>query len=381
MRDYDRTNAMSRDLLIDISAAINQRAGIGRYARELTRQLIPILDAGATRLWYAEDESTYDADLLDRDPWRGLPVRRAPISRLNVDRLVFRESLRLRASCEIGRPDDVYSPDFTAPSPDKARTHVTVHDLAWLHPEAETPPPLANFLAPVVERSVRSATTVFTVSEAIRAEIVDRYPIPEERVVLAPNAAAPQFFDPEPLSDERLLSLGLRKPFLLAVGTIDPRKNLTALLDARGYLRSGVQLAVVGRPGWRAPEILGRIEDLRTSGRSCIWIRSDEALPRLMASAAVVIYPSRLRRVRTAKHRSSGDRGARARVGIVGVSRSRGRSGRLYRATDRRRCRLPSSGCSGDVRSRVVRNRKEQARQFTWTKSAEIVARRLQDAG
>jgi len=78
----------------------------------------------------------------------------------------------------IGRPDDVYSPDFTAPSPDKARTHVTVHDLAWLHPEAETPPPLANFLAPVVERSVRSATTVFTVSEAIRqkSSIVTRFP-------------------------------------------------------------------------------------------------------------------------------------------------------------------------------------------------------------
>jgi len=75
--------------------------------------------------------------------------------------------------------------------------------------------------------------------------------------VLAPNAAAPHFFDPEPLSDERLLSLGLRKPFLLAVGTIEPRKNLTALFDAHGIsaIRSSARVVgdPVGEPGDSGP--------------------------------------------------------------------------------------------------------------------------------
>ncbi|MCC6674725.1 MAG: glycosyltransferase family 4 protein [Thermomicrobiales bacterium] len=374
---------MGDDLLIDISAAINQRAGIGRYARELTQQLIPILDAGTTRLWYAEDESMYDAELLTRHPWRELPVRRAPISRLNVDRLVFRESLPFARFLRVGQPKDVYSPDFTAPAPGRARTHITVHDLAWLHPEAETPPPLANFLAPVVERSVRSATTVFTVSETIREEVIERYTISGDRVVLAPNAAAPQFFEAQPLSADALLAFGLRKPFLLAVGTIEPRKNLTTLFEALAHLPSRIQLALSGRPGWRASEILGRIDELGSSGQVVhLGFVPDDVLPRLMASADVVIYPSRYEGFGLPIVEALAT-GAPVIASRLPVFREVGGDlvdyvaptdpVEIAAAIEHVLRRTPDA----DAR----RGRKERARQFTWSESAEIVAQRLRDAG
>src|SRR6478752_9733008 len=158
---------MSFDLLIDISAGVNQRAGIGRYSREITRRLIPMLDPNTTQLWYAEENAPYDPGLFEREPWNTLRARKSPLSCSNVDRLLVRQGLPMGRLLRVGNPTDSYSPDFTAPAAGNARTHITVHDLAWLHPEAGTPEPRARFLAPVVERSVDSATTVFTVSEAI----------------------------------------------------------------------------------------------------------------------------------------------------------------------------------------------------------------------
>lgn len=236
---------MRDDLLIDISAAVNQSAGIGRYARELTRQLIPMLDLGTTRLWYAEENLPYDPELPKRPPWSDLPARRSPISRLNVDRLFMRQHFPLQRLLRLGKPTAVYSPDFTAPAPNQSRTHVTVHDLAWLHREAQTPEPLARFLGPVVERSIRSASTVFTVSNAIREEIVQQFAVSADRVIVAPNAAAAHFHHAQPFDDDALVTFGLQRPFFLSVGTIEPRKNLPVLFEALAMLPPFAQLALV----------------------------------------------------------------------------------------------------------------------------------------
>lgn len=284
---------MSGELLIDISAAVNQGAGIGRYARELTRELIPMLDPSSTTLWYAEDDNPAEPALPDEFPWSQLPLRKTGLSRLNVDRLFVRQSFPGRRLLRVGKPANVYSPDFTVPPAGNARTHITVHDLAWFHPEARTPEPLAKFLAPVVERSVRAAATVFTVSETIREEIIERYRVPGDRVIVAPNAAAAKFHDADLLSDDEIAAMGIRKPFLLAVGTIEPRKNLGTLFEALTLLPATMQLVVVGRSGWDSSSILGRIDELGLGGRVIrLGYLPDDALPGLMAAAAAVVYPS-----------------------------------------------------------------------------------------
>ncbi len=278
--------------LIDISAAINQGAGIGRYARELTRALIPLLPPDSTRLWYAaESAPVRSSTLVEQSPWSQLAVSRSWLSRRNVDRLLVRAQLPLGVLIGAGHPADSYSPDFTAPP--GRRTHVTIHDLAWLHPEAQTPPELANYLAPVVERAVARATTIFTVSSAMRTEILDRHRLPENRVIVAPNAASSQFFASMPLSDADLAALGVHRPFLLSVGTIQPRKNLPVLFEALARLPDDVMLVVVGENGWDAKRQLEPIDRLKLHRRV---VRpgyvAEQALASLYASAAAVVYPS-----------------------------------------------------------------------------------------
>jgi glycosyltransferase involved in cell wall biosynthesis len=372
---------MSGDLLIDISAAVNQSAGIGRYARELTQQLIPILGPDQTRLWFAEEDCPYDPGLPGRTPWADLPMRRSPISRLNVDRLLVRQSIPIQRLLRVGKPADIYSPDFTAPAPKQTRSHITVHDLAWLHPEAQTPDPLARFLGPVVERSVRLASTVFTVSSAIRDEVVRNYAISPEQVVVAPNAAAPPFFQAQPFDDDALVTFGLRRPFFLAVGTIEPRKNLPVLFEAMAMLGAGTQLVLIGRAGWGAPEILGRVDELGLSGRIVrLGFVPDDSLPRLMASAAAVVYPSRYEGFGLPVVEALAT-GAPVVASNLPVFHEVGGDVVTYvdpsdpvELASALECARSQPGAAEDRQARVAR-----ARHFDWQSSAAIVAQRLQE--
>ena len=152
--------------LIDVSAALNQGAGIGRYARQLTRELIPLLPPDSTRLWFAADDLPADPKLLERPPWSALPVSPARLTRENIDRFWVRARLPVRKFLGSGNPTDSYSPDFTTP-PGK-REHVTIHDLAWEdHPEdfARTTAWKYRTIAP---RAARSAERVICPSQFTR---------------------------------------------------------------------------------------------------------------------------------------------------------------------------------------------------------------------
>jgi glycosyltransferase involved in cell wall biosynthesis len=367
--------------LIDISAAVNQGAGIGRYAREITRALIPMFAPESTQLWLASDPVPAHPGLLNQPPWNSLPVRRSRLSRQNFDRFVMRWRVPAGLLLVTGTPLNSYSPDFTAP-PGK-REHVTVHDLAWLHPEAETPPPLAQFLAPVVDRTIRRASTIFTVSHAVRDEILERYGVLPENVIVASNAAASPFFEPPPLSAAELSGLGIRDAFLLFVGTIEGRKNLSVLLEALAQLPETLTLVVVGKDGWNASQQLEPIQRLHLHERV---IRpgyvEDRMLPGLYAAASAVVYPSKyegfglpiIEGLATGAPVVATDLPVFREVGGKEVEYfDSGDPLALAAAIER----VVFDQSQGDEAAR--KRRQEQARTFDWKSSAEVVARRLQE--
>lgn len=372
---------MGFELLIDISAAVNQGAGIGRYAREITRELIPMLEPTSTRLWYAEEDAPFDPGLPEQAPWITLPLRKSPISRLNVDRLFVRQSLPLRRMLRLGKPSDVYSPDFTAPASGSARAHVTVHDLAWLHPEAGTPEPLARFLEPVVERAIDAASTIFTVSETIRQEIVEHYSVPTDRIIVAPNAPAAHFHHAEQLDDDGLVTFGLRRPFLLSVGTVEPRKNLPVLFEALGLLAPSIQLGVIGRAGWNGTSILGQVDAMGLNGRVVrLGFVPDDALPGLMASAEAVVYPSRYEGYGLPVIEALATGTAVVSSDLPVFREVAGDSAEYFDPVDPADLARAISAAVSLPEDEALRSaRKSRARRFDWQMSASIVARRLNE--
>jgi glycosyltransferase involved in cell wall biosynthesis len=159
---------------------------------------------------------------------------------------------------------------------------MTVHDATpWLHPDAAG---TRWYTRPLYPQALARAAAIFTVSEAAREDLVRAAGAPRERIFVTPNGVDPRFFDlraPE----------GPRAPYLLAVGTFEPRKNLPILLDAFRILRRGgrdLQLVVAGHQAFTQLLPLGELAPhVRLTG-----MVSDDELRGLYAGAACFVMPS-----------------------------------------------------------------------------------------
>jgi glycosyltransferase involved in cell wall biosynthesis len=170
--------------------------------------------------------------------------------------------------------DVMHCPTYYAPLRPTVPTVVTVHDLAVLrHPEWF--PAWTRTYAPrVVPRMIRAATQVIAVSEFTAGEVESLLRVPRERIHVVPNGVEPVFTADGPRADG---------DYVLAVGTLEPRKNLARTIAAAE--RAGVELRVVGALGW------GGVE---AAGTHVTWLGEvdDAALARLYRGARCLVYPS-----------------------------------------------------------------------------------------
>jgi glycosyltransferase involved in cell wall biosynthesis len=158
---------------------------------------------------------------------------------------------------------------------------VTIHDLSF---EREDPVLMGRrdrwIFRRVVPRAARGAARVLTVSERTKRDLVERYGVPPERVVVTPNGVDPSF-GPDGASCN--LQLG---PYALAVGAIQPRKNqLAALAAAR---EAGLELVVVGPVKDESVAAELRAQGARLEGYVAV-----ERLAELYRGAACLVQPSR----------------------------------------------------------------------------------------
>jgi glycosyltransferase involved in cell wall biosynthesis len=178
-----------------------------------------------------------------------------------------------RAAARVGA-DVLHCPTYRAPARAAMPLVVTVHDLtAFRHPET-LPPWSRSYSRLTVPRILRAADRVIAVSEFTRRELRELLDVPDDRIRVVPNAVG------EPFGPEGPATGG---EYVLAVGTVEPRKNLPTLAEAAR--RAGVQLRVVGASGWG---------DVRVSGNGVRWLGAvaDEELAELYRGALCLAYPS-----------------------------------------------------------------------------------------
>ena len=147
---------------------------------------------------------------------------------------------------------------------------VTIHDLAFLRWPGQVTPKRRRYLSWAVRDAARRATRVLAVSESGRAEIVERLGVPRERVGVTPLGVDPSF---KPMTEmkrrEFRQEVGQGRPYILAVGTLEPRKNLPALLRAFRELAAEIphDVVLIGAEGWLTSEIHRTIADPRIRDR------------------------------------------------------------------------------------------------------------------
>ncbi|MGB2953043.1 MAG: glycosyltransferase family 1 protein [Gaiellaceae bacterium] len=238
---------------IDVSPFELTRAGTARYLHALTAA-------------------------LEADP--GLELHRHAFPGSGRATAVLRDTLWYQALLPLrARGDDVlHCPTFRAPLTSPVPLVVTFHDLAVLrYPEAFNRWS-RTYAALTLPRIVRAADAIIAVSEFTRNELVELLDVPQGKLRVIPHGI-PDGFAPDGRAAEG--------DFVLAVSTLEPRKNLARLVE--GFRRAdldGCELRVVGARGWGGV----RVED----GDRVRWLGevSDEELARLYRGARCAAYVS-----------------------------------------------------------------------------------------
>jgi glycosyltransferase involved in cell wall biosynthesis len=170
--------------------------------------------------------------------------------------------------------DVLHCPTYRGPVRSARPLVVTVHDLAVLrHPETFNRW-TRTYSPRVVPRVLRAARRVIAVSEFTKRELVELLGAPESKIRVVPNAVEREFTREGPSAEGE---------YVLAVGTLEPRKNLDRLVEA--VRRADIELRVVGARGWGGVEV---------GGNGVRWLGEvpDTELARLYRGALCVAYPS-----------------------------------------------------------------------------------------
>jgi glycosyltransferase involved in cell wall biosynthesis len=281
---------------IDFTAAARQGAGIGRFTRDLILALLALDGDNEYRLAIAGREpSPYLTQAIPRT----VRTIHLPLSERTLSRLWHRLRAPLPIELFLGRLDLFHSPDFVLPPVLHARAVLTVHDLSFLRVPECAEPTLAWYLRGTVPRSVRRADLLTADSECTRQDLHELMGVDLERIVVVPGGVEPRFHrvtDAAKLSAIRA-RYNLPWPFILAVGTIEPRKNYARLIHAFALAREqGLQehrLVICGRKGWLTDGIFRAVEE--TGLREWVvfpgFVR-DEDLPGLYSAADLFAMPS-----------------------------------------------------------------------------------------
>jgi glycosyltransferase involved in cell wall biosynthesis len=290
---------MAMRLAVEVTTCTALRAGIGYYTEHLVDALLQTRAPG--------DEVVL---LSNQAPAADLARRWGPYLKIGGSsvRALWLQKDVPGMLAESGA-DVAAFPNYIVPLAAPCRTISFVHDLAILRT-----PELFTWRKRVVTQallaqSVLSAAAVATVSEASRRDIIDRLGVNPERVILLPGAAHPSC---GPVAAAEIAAArarhGLTRPYLLTVGTIEPRKNLLTLLGAFDEMNAQrrttgegagpdeeIDLVVVGGRGWRDRHLLEELKSRTTLGR-VRWLGyiPENELIALYGGARLFVYPSRL---------------------------------------------------------------------------------------
>jgi glycosyltransferase involved in cell wall biosynthesis len=173
------------------------------------------------------------------------------------------------------RYDVLHCTTFRAPLVSPTPVVVTVHDLAAIRFPHLFTAWTRLYARTLLKRVLRSSTRVLAVSEFTKRDVVELAGVSEERVDVAYNAADTSVFTLDGAAAEG--------DYVLAVGTLEPRKNLPRLVEATGRL--GLELRVAGAQGWG---------EVAVGGAHVTWLGrpDDDELAQLMRGALCLAYPS-----------------------------------------------------------------------------------------
>lgn len=276
-----------------------RQAGLSRYIYEVVTRL-PRCDTRSRFTAFAGNAPVPSEFAANKPPNLKIARSRFPTAKAPV-RIAWEQTVLPLASARA-KLDLLHCPVNVRPLISPCPVVITVHDVIFLrYPEAFHPAKRA-YLKYMTGWSARHAAHVIAVSEQTRRDVIELLGVRPERVTTIHNGVGSQFV---PISDDRRrefsLDKGLSRRTILYVGTLEPRKNLTMLLQAFSELASDsnfndTTLVIGGSKGWYYNEVFATAERLGLMGSGRVRFLGrvpDEELPLWYNIASVFVFPSK----------------------------------------------------------------------------------------
>jgi glycosyltransferase involved in cell wall biosynthesis len=276
---------------IDASrAASRQRTGTEAYAYSLIRALVPLTAERNHQVWLYFNQP-FAPDLFPHV---------AHVEPTIIPRRRLWTHTRLRQELNRRSPDIFFTPAHVIPIGYRGPSVVTIHDLGYEYfPEAHPRRQLA-YLRWSTRHNARVARRVIVDSKATAVDLTRLYQVDPAKIdVIYPG------IDPEIKRNKDRIQLefalkkySIRSPYLLYLGTLQPRKNLLRLIEAftlSGLHQEGVSLVLAGKAGWLAQPILEAIEKLPPAIREKVRLTGyigETEKNLLLSGATVMVFPS-----------------------------------------------------------------------------------------
>lgn len=265
-----------------------QPTGIGRYAYHLVKSFAEIDHDNEYRL-YANG---------------GLFNFNKRLPRFNARNFVARHDWFSRGPAAVLKDADVYHVPSPGPwaTPPAVPTVVTVHDVIFkAFPQGHTPQTLEAGERQFADIKAKAAK-IICCSRSTANDLQKYIQVPKEKIAMVYQGIDRDIFHPldageRPAADKLLKACGIDGPYLLSVGTIEPRKNLVNVIRAFHRLKTNGRfkgkLAVVGMRGWLHSDI-GKITEQLALTKEIIFLGyvTDQALRYLYNRAEVFVFPS-----------------------------------------------------------------------------------------
>ncbi|MFT5193857.1 MAG: glycosyltransferase involved in cell wall biosynthesis [Cellvibrionaceae bacterium] len=275
---------------IDARLPFYQKGGISQYTLHLLLALAKIDQSNRYSVYQmAKDKDTYTPAVPN-------------FNRKNLYTPCHHRWERFTLGGEIllgGRPQVLHSPDFIPPLFGAKHNVITVHDLNFIHfPQFLTADSLRYYKGQI-SSAVKQSDHISADSHHTRQDLIDLLNVPAEKITtvhLSVNPLYQKHYSAAKVN-QTLAELNLPKGFILAVGTLEPRKNLEMLVEAYSILNQDhaidIPLVLVGKKGWLVD---GLFQKILSSGLSKQVIHLegvfDEKLAHLYHAAGVLVTPS-----------------------------------------------------------------------------------------
>ena len=272
---------------LDVTVAATNAAGSGRYTQ-----------------WLAADLAALMGDRLRPIALPGAGQRTgAKTLRSRLDTLrhdVWWTQSGVRAAARRERADVLHAPTALAPMAGREPLVVTIHDVSVLRFPERFPRWFRTWARFTLPKVARHATAIITDSAASRDEILHFCGVGADRITVVPLGIPPRAAD---ATSARTLqrvkqAYGLDAPFVLTVGSLEPRKNIPRLLRAVRQLRGeprtrDLRLVHAGPRGWLGADIEDTLRELQLADAvRFLGYVPDDDLPALYALARITAYPS-----------------------------------------------------------------------------------------